>query len=152
MVTNGKFGQHEAGARTRWDGTRTIVWLWGEHDLATADRLTRLLDTAAEGNDLVVDLSAVSFMDASTISAIVRARSSMAEHSQVLTVRSPSALMERVFGVCGLEGLIERAEAPKVQRARSALESWVAVKACDPAPSGATPPVPEEAVRASRDR
>jgi anti-sigma B factor antagonist len=155
MVMNGRSDLQGAGARASWEGVRTIVWLWGEHDLSTADRLMEfLVVAAADPGDLVVDLSAVSFMDASTISTIVRARSRMAESARRLTVRSPSTLMERVFGSCGLDGLIERAEAPRVERperARSALESWVAVASRTPAPSDHVQPALEEAGLASRE-
>lgn len=155
MVTNEESGLWVAGARSTWEGSRTIAWLWGDHDTATAGRLTEFLVDAAEGgDDLVVDLSAVLFMDASTISAIVRARSRMAETSRVLTVRSPSALMEQVFGVCGLTDLIEAGESPRVERpvsARSALESWVAVAPRNPAPSDRTQLVSEEAHQASHE-
>ncbi len=155
MVTNDQPEVAVVGAVSTLDGARTIVWLWGEHDLASAVRLTGFLaDAAEDGTDLVVDLSAVSFMDASTISAIVRARAAMAERVRVLTVRSPSALMERVFGFCGLDDLIESAQAPPPgwsERSCSALESWVAVAPRDPAPSPETRPALEEIRRASRE-
>lgn len=155
MSTNQHFDRPEAGARATWDGARTIVWLSGEHDLATADRLAQfLVEESAHGADVVVDLSGVSFMDASTISAIGRARSQLSEDSRSLTVRSPSALVERALGICGLDELIEPAEpapAEATERASSALETWVAVKTRDPAPSEATRPAPEEAREASRE-
>ena len=149
MSTNQHFDRPVAGARATWDGARTIIWLSGEHDLATADRLAQfLIDETTDGADVVVDLSGVSFMDASTISAIGRARSQLAEDSRLLTVRSPSTLVERALGICGLDGLIEPTEAAPVdtpEMANSALETWVAVKARDRAPSEATRLAPEEA-------
>lgn len=157
MVMNGPSSVEVAGARARWAGARKIAWLWGEHDLATADRLAEfLVAESADGDDLVVDLSAISFMDASTISVLVRARARMAEQSRVLTVRSPSTLMERVFGCCGLDDLIEEAEAPPLmrpERVRSALESWVAVAPVsrDPASSIHVQSASESAREASRD-
>lgn len=140
-------GLHVAGARTKWDGARTVASLWGEHDLVTADRLAEFLtDAVAVGDDLVIDLSEVRFMDASTISAILRVRSRVAEHAGELTVRSPSALVERALDACGLTELIERAEGAGEwpDRARSALESWVAVPPRNPTPSTEVQSVPRE--------
>jgi anti-anti-sigma factor len=152
MGTNCYFDPQVSGARASWEGVRTIAWLWGEHDLSTADQLAEFLFAAADDpGDLVVDLSAVSFMDASTISALVGARSRMAEEKRVLTVRSPSALMERVFGLCGLHEMIERAQAPTnaPERGCSALESWVAVASRARVPTATTRPALEVARRAS---
>lgn len=52
---------------------RTVVWLRGEHDIATRAGLSYTLAgaIAAGQNDLVVDLSCVGFFDASTIGVLV---------------------------------------------------------------------------------
>lgn len=137
-------GLQVAGARTDQEAHRTVAWLWGEHDIATADGLTEFLAKATtHAEDLVVDLSAVRFMDATTIAAIVQARSQMAERSQVLTVRSPSPLIELVFGICGLDALVEPTDALALdgrQRVTTALEGWVAVGPRTPVSTSPPPP------------
>lgn len=149
MVIYGELDLQVAGARTGREGPQTIAWLWGEHDLATADQLTQFLaDVAGVSAELVVDLSEVSFMDASTITVIVGARSRMAEHSRGLTVRSPSSVMERVFRACGLDDLLavpgEHSAVAEPERGRYALETWVAVVRRDPAPFVETRSAPTE--------
>ena len=60
--------------------------------------------------------------------------------------------MERVFGFCDLDKLIERTDAQRMKeprRVRSALESWVAVASCDPVPTVQTRPASEEVRQAS---
>jgi anti-anti-sigma factor len=55
------------------DGDRIVVWLRGEHDIATTVELSETLvrAIAIDDADLVVDLSEVQFIDASTIGVIV---------------------------------------------------------------------------------
>jgi anti-sigma B factor antagonist len=86
------------------DATCTVVWVRGEHDLASlvalSDTLARA--TALDDADLVVDLSGVAFMDASTLGAIVTARNGLRIDSRTLTLRAPSARADRVLRICGL--------------------------------------------------
>ena len=103
-----------------------IVTMVGEYDVATAGALSGRFSAAialAE-TDLVVDLSEVSFMDAATVSVIVRATVFLRDHGRVLRLRDPSPCARRILGICDLDSLIEpEAEAIPV----GALESWVAV-------------------------
>lgn len=107
----------------------TVVWLQGEHDIATDFELSQVLAGAAAANDaaVVVDLSEVEFISASTIGVIVRARELTRQRSRSLTVRSPSAFVRYILGICGLDDLF----GPNVQAgdavARNALSSWVEV-------------------------
>ncbi|HVM51935.1 MAG TPA: STAS domain-containing protein [Acidimicrobiales bacterium] len=95
--------------RAGGDTTRTVVWIHGEHDVATKAALSLTLADAArlDGGDLLVDLSCVRFMDASTIGALIGARNRLRAVSRTLTIRNPSRLARRLFELCGLEGLIE---------------------------------------------
>ena len=82
----------------------SVVWLRGEHDLFTLAELWEAMARAiafADG-DVVVDLSAVEFMDASTIGVLVRARTILGKRSRSLTMRSPSTRASRILGLCGL--------------------------------------------------
>ena len=86
------------------DPIRTVVWVHGAHDAATKAALSLILVDAKriDGGDLVVDLSSVSFMDASTIGALVAARNRLRVASGVLTVRNPSPPARHQAGLAAL--------------------------------------------------
>jgi anti-anti-sigma factor len=110
----------------------SVVWLRGEHDIATASKLARTLAwaVALDDTDLVVDLSGVRFMGAETIGAIVGTRNALVLQSRSLTLRSPSTLAQRVVELCGLADLIDPPTGASLERdAPGALDSWVAVPA-----------------------
>jgi anti-anti-sigma factor len=85
----------------------TIVWLRGEHDIATDGALLGVLSRAIAANDaaIVLDLSEVVLMSASTLGVVVAARNLLRRRSRSLTVRSPSASVRRIIGICGLDDL-----------------------------------------------
>jgi anti-anti-sigma factor len=85
-----------------------VVWLWGEHDLSTDDALCAVLARAMalDRAGLVLDLSEVEFMAASTLGVIVRARDFLRQRSRSLTVRCPSGFVGRVISACGLNDLL----------------------------------------------
>ncbi len=91
------------------DGDRTIVWLRGEYDIATAPVLADTLATvtAAGGCDLVVDLRRVTLLDAASIGVLVRARNTLRENARDLTLRAPSDRANHVLDLCGLLDLVE---------------------------------------------
>lgn len=97
------------------DGGRTVVWLGGEHDITSVPTLTGTLERAisADQTDLVVDLSGVTFIGAAPVEALTRSLEILRLQSRTLTVRSPSAFIRRVLGLCGFPGVIE----PEVRRA-----------------------------------
>jgi anti-anti-sigma factor len=125
---------------------RTLIWVRGEHDLATRSELSDTLawPIAGEHCDVVVDLSLVTFMDASTVGVIVGARNLLGERSQKLTLRAPSHFARWVLDICGLSGLVEAEKVPSVTRT-GALSSWVQVPAVDPCEAG-SPPQPRPSV------
>ena len=94
------------------DGERVVVWLDGEHDIATeailADTLAKV--TSACDANLVVDLSGVTFMGTATIDQLLRARSLLLGLSRNLTLRSPSKSARRLLDLCDLTGLVEPRE------------------------------------------
>jgi anti-anti-sigma factor len=108
-----------------------VVWLWGEHDLSTDSALCLTLARAIalDGAGLIVDLSGVEFMGASTLSIIVRARDFLLQRSASFTVRSPSAFARRVIRVCGLDDLLGLSPEMAAYVTGEALRSWVAVPA-----------------------
>ena len=85
-----------------------VVWLWGEHDLSTDSALCLVLARAIafDGAGLIVDLSGVEFMGASTLGVIARARELLRQRSASFTVRSPTTFLRRVISVCALDDLL----------------------------------------------
>jgi anti-anti-sigma factor len=123
------------------------VELHGEHDISTSERLSSTLEDATRvdgGADVVVDLSDVSFMDASTIGALVVARNRLLALSRSLTVRAPSSAARRLLDLCGLDRLIDVDQTATRLPGAAALGSWVAVpaigdKRIDPSPDTTQP-------------
>ena len=85
-----------------------VVWLWGEHDVSTDGALCLTLARAiAVGTaGVIVDVSGVELMGASTLGVVARARELLWQGSASLTLRSPSAFLRRVISVCGLDDLL----------------------------------------------
>lgn len=114
----------------------TVVWVRGEHDIATRVSLVVVIARAAQRNDadLVVDLSRVTFMDASTIGAIVGSRNRLRSQGRSLHVRAPSPAAARVLELCGLGSLVQpsRVEAVHPSGVAAALGTWVHVRPIQP--------------------
>jgi anti-anti-sigma factor len=130
---------HEAG--------RTVVALEGEHDVATVFAVTQALVAAleADDSDVVVDLSGVTFMDASTIGVLLAARNDLRDQSRGFALRSPSKAAARVLEICGLTGQLEVVGvAPP-----GALSSWVSVPKTDPERAAASDAAASDADAAS---
>jgi anti-anti-sigma factor len=91
------------------EGARTVVWLNGEHDIATSVALADTLAGAIslDDADLVVDLSGVTFMAGATISELVRSEHALRGQHRRLAVRAPSGIAARVLELCGLTDLVE---------------------------------------------
>ena len=134
-------------ARPASDPLRTVVWVRGEHDIATRVRLSATIAQAAllDDADMVVDLSGVTFMDASTIGALVGARNCLRASSRSLSVRAPSPRARRLLDICGLARLIDEHPASAPPPVATALGSWVDVPALDRDPDSVQPPVAQEA-------
>lgn len=145
---------------------RTVVWLRGEHDTATVAALSETMARAIalDTPGLVVDLSDVEFMDASTVGVIVRTQELL--RPRTLVLRSPSKRARRVLELCELAELVDppSIDAAHVTDPVGALGTWVAVPATERAdrpsetepadePSDADAPTPggePELVRARR--
>jgi anti-anti-sigma factor len=99
------------------DGQRTVVWLDGEHDVATLSVLADILRraTSSDDADVVVDLSGVTFFSAATLGELVTGRNALRRLSRSLMVRSPSKCARRVIDACGLTGLVEGGSPGAVQ-------------------------------------
>jgi anti-sigma B factor antagonist len=128
------------------DPLRTVVWVRGEHDMATRAHLFVTIAQAARlaDADIVVDLSGVTFMDASTVDAFVLARNRLRARSRSLSVRAPSPPARRLLELCGLARLIDEHPAPAQPLVATALGSWVDVPARDSGTDSAQLPVDRE--------
>ena len=79
-----------------------IVALHGELDMASADGLADALVEVA-GSTVVVDLSGLTFMDSSGISALVIARNRILANGQgTLVVTRPGGIVRRALEIVGL--------------------------------------------------
>ena len=124
-------------------GGPIIVWLVGEHDLSTDDALCATLASAIalDSAGLILDLSGVEFMAASTLGVIVWARAFLRQRARSLTGRAPSARARRVIGACNLNDLVGPSLDIDGHVAVEALDSWVAVGAVERGDRQASPSV-----------
>ena len=135
-----------------------VVWLRGEHDSSTDEALCLELARAIALNDapLVLDMSEVELISASTLGVIVRAREFLRAHSRSLTVRSPSARARRVIDACGLGDLVVPGPEEAGDLMGKGLGSWVEVPAAERSDGRDAPlmaaPVPAQLSRARARR
>ncbi len=87
----------------------TVIRVRGDQDLSNVSTLSGVLASATEHGaaDVVVDLSGVTFMDASTLGAIVHARHALESRSRSLIVRCPSPCARRLLDLCGIRDLAD---------------------------------------------
>jgi anti-anti-sigma factor len=87
---------------------RTVIRVRGDQDIANVSALCDALAWATDlGGAVVVDLSRVTFMDASSLGAIVRARHVLEAQARSLIVRSPSPCARRLLDLCGIPALAD---------------------------------------------
>jgi anti-anti-sigma factor len=89
-----------------------IATFSGEYDLADKEELRTQLDALHDKPDVVLDLSAVTYLDSSFISELVRlhdARKEQGFPTEVLVIQKDSAV-ERIFSVVGMAPLFNVVE------------------------------------------
>jgi anti-anti-sigma factor len=119
-----------AGSRAKL----SVIWLGGEHDIATKDVLAAVLAEAIALDEpaVVIDLSGVHFISAATIGVIVGAKTLLARRGRSLFLRAPPPFVRRVFDLCGLSELLDRdpsADVFETVEEAAALRTWVEVPA-----------------------
>lgn len=124
-----EIGDGAAGtASIATDAGGTVVSLFGDHDISTVPHLSGVLAQVFgdEIADVVIDLSGVRFMDASTIGVILRGKRLLTAESRTLTLRAPSSVASRLLELCRLSDLVDAppSGAPLVP---GALASWIGV-------------------------
>jgi anti-sigma B factor antagonist len=85
-----------------------VIGLHGELDFAQAAtfKATLLEELAGGARGLVLDLSALAFIDSSGISAIIYASAAAKRGGQTLIVASPGPQVARVFGMLNLSDVV----------------------------------------------
>lgn len=82
------------------------VTISGEIDIATCRAMRDALATGPRLAHLEVDMSAVTFMDASGIGVLLEARQRAVDAGGSLTLRAPSRAVRRVTGILGLDEVL----------------------------------------------
>ncbi|MCY9785982.1 STAS domain-containing protein [Nocardiopsis sp. EMB25] len=87
-------------------GGTTVVELDGEIDLATADQVYARLAGAAADGCVIADLSAVEFIDASGVNALIAALHTATKARHHLVLASPPRQLSRILDVLSLRCLL----------------------------------------------
>ena len=91
-------------------GSRTVLAVTGEVDIATAPHLRAAVDAAfMDGaDDVCVDLTDTTFMDSSGVHALVDASREAVRLGRELTIVCPPGPVARVIEIAGVEELLTR--------------------------------------------
>ena len=90
-------------------GDECVLTLTGEIDFRYSERLGDLGVATLESHHirlLVLDMSAVTFIDSSGLGALVRAHHAASAHAKVLSLRNPSDAVLKVLRLCALDTLL----------------------------------------------
>jgi anti-sigma B factor antagonist len=89
---------------TRSYGSTVIVTLTGEFDVAVADELSHVIHRALEQRPkiLILDLSAVTFVDCAGVRSVLAAQRHVEAHSAQLSIIPPPEHVHRVFVLAGV--------------------------------------------------
>lgn len=95
---------HRLGLSTRVGKHCVIVAVEGELDIATADELHDHLQTAVDdhGPWLVLDLSALDFMDSSGLNTVINVYRTITERNGSLALAAPNDRVNKVVRLVGL--------------------------------------------------
>ena len=99
---------------------RLLVWVTDEVDIATAPRLRRALERAAPepGEQVVVDLSGVTFMDCSGLTPLLEAEARLGGR---LSLRGVPAKVSALLRLAGLQSRFGMSDAAAGERAAGSL-------------------------------
>ncbi len=83
----------------------SVVRADGELDVSTAPQLRQTITTALDESDnrVIVDLTAVTFMDSTTLGVLIGAHNRVRETGGVLGLVCPDDKVRRVFRITGLD-------------------------------------------------
>ena len=94
-------------ARSRNGGAEHLR-LGGELDIASVAELNEVLDSTREPQ-VVIELSALTFVDSSGAAALVRAKQEAESEGRSLVLRAPSKAVNRVCELLGMASVCEAA-------------------------------------------
>ena len=100
----------EEGFSTRVtrDGEATLIYVSGEIDIATCERLRDAIEPhLGPQQTIVLDLSGVEFIDSSCVNILVQARGTLTADGGSLFLRNPSFAAHRLLTLSGLEDLLQ---------------------------------------------
>ena len=87
-------------------GDSSVVALRGELDVANSEHVQQEL-VAVGGSVVVVDLSELTFIDSSGLTALVHAHDEITGHGRGFELRGASGSVQRVFEITGLSKLLD---------------------------------------------
>ena len=95
-----------------FDPSGLVIAVRGELDIATAPALRDRLDAAIEAGTrrLVIDLSAISFLDSVALAAILHAKQRLPEDGRMALAVDPSSYVMLVFESGGLPQVLDLVE------------------------------------------
>lgn len=88
------------------DRSGNTVALSGEIDTHTAPVLEQRLTTIEAGGTVVLDLADVSFISSAGLTAMLTTQSRLRDSGGSLTVQNPTAAVERMIALSGLNDLL----------------------------------------------
>src|SRR5262249_2999661 len=88
-------------------GRRVVLAISGEIDLSTAPQLSEAIVSADGCAELWIDLSDVSFMDSTGISALAAARQASHDKRVAFAVICPSGPVRRVLELSGMDRYLD---------------------------------------------
>lgn len=90
------------------DGSRLDLAVAGELDLYTAPRLEEAVavETSTGASEVVLELSGVTFVDSSGLSAIITLHQQLTASGATLALRNPSAFVVRLLDLTGVAGAL----------------------------------------------
>lgn len=94
-------GSERLSVTTDVDGT---LLLDGELDAHSAPELGAAFDARSDGEQVVADLSELTFMDSSGLRIIISTHKRLGDGGGSLTLRNPTRSVQRLLSVSGLDG------------------------------------------------
>jgi anti-anti-sigma factor len=99
----------ELSIRTSREGTTTTVAAEGEIDLSTVDELRSAVTDAADGVEtLLLDLTAVEFIDSAGLGGLLELRSTLRSRAVTLQISADEGPVRQAMEITGLSELLAR--------------------------------------------
>jgi anti-anti-sigma factor len=99
----------ELSIRTSREGTTATVAAEGEIDLSTVGELRTAVTRAADGVDnLLLDLTAVEFIDSAGLGGLLELRSTLRSQSVTLQINAGEGPVRQAMEITGLSELLAR--------------------------------------------